>query len=139
MGLNASYTDAAFRPSPNFVANAGNQPPNVPEVVANMFFRAHEIAGLPLSAEIDVRYVDDRFGDNANTVVLESYSLVGVSVSYAFGGSQLIGRVRNLTDEVYSPWADVFYLQQTDPSFPYANQILIGAPQTYEMSLRMRF
>ncbi len=139
IGFNVSYTDAEFRPSANFVQNAGNQPPNVPDVVANLFVQMGEIAGLPLDAGFDVRHVDDRFGDNANTVTLESYTLLGAFVGYQWGPLRILGRVRNLTDEVYSPWADVFYLQQTDPSFPYANQVLLGAPRTWELSLRTRF
>jgi iron complex outermembrane receptor protein len=139
LGLNASYTKAEFRPSENFVRNAGNQPPNVPEIVANLFVQVNDIAGLPLDAGIDVRHVGDRFGDNANTVTLESYTLAGVFVGYRWGATQLTTRVTNLTDEIYSPWADVFYLQQTDPSFPYANQVLIGAPRSYELSVRARF
>ncbi len=138
-GFNASYTDAAFKRSANFNNNAGNQPPNVPQVVLNLFGQVSDIAGLPFDAGIDVRYVDDRFGDNANTVTLHSYTLTGLFMRYRWGATQLIARASNLTEEVYSPWADVFYLQQTDPSFPYANQILVGAPRTFELSLRTRF
>ena len=47
--------------------------------------------------------------------------------------------VDNLTDSAYASWADIFYLGQTDPSFIYANQVLLGAPRTYSVMLNVRF
>jgi len=47
--------------------------------------------------------------------------------------------VDNLTDSAYASWSDIFYLGQTDPSFIYANQVMLGAPRTYSVMLHMRF
>ncbi len=44
-------------------------------------------------------------------------------------------RVNNLTDEIYVSWSDVFYLQQNDPGFLYANQILLASPRSFEIGL----
>ncbi len=139
IGLNASYTDAEFRPSANFIRFAGNQPTNAPELIANLFLHFRDIAGLPVDAGFDLRHVGDRYGDNANTVTLEAYTLAGVFLGYRWGTTQLTARVKNLSGEVYAPWAEPYLLQQNDPSFRYANQILIGSPRSYELSLRTRF
>ncbi|MEM7251485.1 MAG: TonB-dependent receptor [Pseudomonadota bacterium] len=137
---NAAYTDAEFEPSANFVANAGNRPPNVPEFIANAFLEYRNVAGVPLDVEANVRYVGDRYGDNANTVTLLDYTLLGLRATYRFDEDvRLSLLVTNLLDEEYSPWADVFYLQQTDPSFPYANQVLLGEPRNFQIRLEAFF
>jgi outer membrane receptor protein involved in Fe transport len=48
-------------------------------------------------------------------------------------------RVDNLTDATYASWSDVFYLGQTDPSFLYANQLMLGAPRTFSLMLQVAF
>jgi outer membrane receptor protein involved in Fe transport len=48
-------------------------------------------------------------------------------------------RVANVTDEIYAPWSDVFYLQQNDPGFLYANQIMLASPRTFEISVEFTF
>ena len=52
---------------------------------------------------------------------------------------QQSGMVQQPTDEIYAPWSDVFYLQQNDPGFLYANQILLGSPRTYEIGVEFQF
>ena len=44
-----------------------------------------------------------------------------------------------VTDEIYVPWSDVFYLQQNDPGFLYANQILLASPRMFELSMEFAF
>ena len=41
--------------------------------------------------------------------------------------------------QVTAAWSDIFYLGQTDPSFIYANQVMLGAPRTYSVMLHLRF
>ncbi|MFT5133299.1 MAG: iron complex outermembrane receptor protein, partial [Gammaproteobacteria bacterium] len=48
---------------------------------------------------------------------------------YRIGKSRLMIRVRNLFDQEFSPWADVFY----------PNQIVLGSPRTFEISLYTSF
>jgi hypothetical protein len=47
--------------------------------------------------------------------------------------------VDNLTDTTYASWSDVFYLGQTDPSFLYANELMLGPPRTFSLMLQVRF
>jgi len=138
-GANAAWTDAEFDSSTNFITFAGNTPPNVPEMTANLWTSFSRVAGLPLNIGGSVRYVDDRFGDNATTVTLHDYMVTDVYASWSLGNYRITGRLFNATDEEYSPWSDIFYMQQNDPSFIYANQVLIGAPRAWEISIEAAF
>ncbi len=139
VGANASFIDAEFRRSTNFVTFAGNTPPNVAEVTGNLWTSYSEIGGLPLEIGGSVQYVDDRYGDNANQVALSSYTLVDLFATWSGANYNLTARVHNVTDEIYVPWSDVFYLQQNDPGFLYANQILLSAPRMFEVSVEFAF
>ena len=139
VGANASFIDAEFKRSTNFVTFAGNTPPNVAEVTGNLWTSYSQIAGLPLEIGGSVQYVDDRYGDNANQVSLSSYTLVDLFATWSGSNYNLTARVHNVTDEIYVPWSDVFYLQQNDPGFLYANQILLASPRMFELSIEFAF
>ena len=137
-GINAAHTDAEFSRSTNFQNFAGNTPPNVPERTANLW-ASYDFADVPLTLGAAMRYVDDRFGDNANNVTLKSYALIDAFASWKHNNITISARVNNATDEEYVSWSDVFYLGQTDPSFIYANQVLLGSPRTYEVGIAASF
>ena len=139
VGANAAYTDAEFRRSTNFVTFAGNTPPNVAEVTGNLWASFSSIAGLPLEVGGSVQYVDDRFGDNANQVALSSYTLLNLFATWSAPRFNVTARVNNVTDEIYVPWSDVFYLQQNDPSFLYANQLMLAPPRMFELGVEFTF
>ena len=137
-GVNAAHTDAEFSRSTNFQNFAGNTPPNVPERTAN-FWTRYNFSTVPLTLGAALRYVDDRYGDNANNITLNSYSLIDAFASWKHKSVVVNARVNNLADEDYVSWSDVFYLGQNDPSFIYANQLLLGSPRTYEVSIAASF
>ena len=136
LGANAAYTDAEFSGSANFVDFAGNTPPNVPEWTANLW-ASYNIPNLPIEIGAAIRFVDDRFGDNANNVTLKSYFLADIFAAWTHNNVRVSARVNNVADEEYVSWADVFYLGQTDPGFLFANQVLLGSPRTYELSIEV--
>ena len=135
MGANASLIDAEFKRSTNLVTFAGNRPPNVADMTGNLWRSFSEVAGLPLEIGGSVQYVDNRFGDNANQVNLSSCTLVDFFAAWSAVDYSITVRVNNLTDEIYVPWSDVFYLQQNDPGFLYANQILLASPRSFGIGL----
>jgi iron complex outermembrane receptor protein len=139
VGANAALIDAQFTRSTNFVTFAGNTPPNVAEVTANLWTSFSGIGGLPLEIGGALQYVDDRFGDNANQVVLSSYTLLDLFASWTASDYSVTARVTNVTDEIYAPWSDVFYLQQNDPGFLYANQIMLASPRMFEIGVEFTF
>ena len=134
IGVNAAQTNAEFSRSTNFQNFAGNTPPNVPERTTNIW-ASYDLNSMPLQIGGALRSVSDRFGDNANNITLKSYSLIDAFASWKRNNVTISARVNNALDEEYLPWSDVFYLGQNDPGFIYANQLMLGSPRTYEVSI----
>ena len=103
-----AYTDSEIG---GVSALAGNQPRNVAENTFNLWasyeFQKGKLEGLGVGG--GYFFVDDRFGDDANSFTLDSYSLVDLSVWYTLAapgvGSDGTVRfqlaVKNLFDEDY--------------------------------------
>lgn len=101
-----AYTDSEIG---GVDADAGNTPRNVAENTFNLWasyeFQTGSLQGLGLGA--GYFFVDDRFGDDANTFTLDSYNTVDFSVWYTlsapgWGADDSVRfqlAVRNLTDE----------------------------------------
>jgi len=139
IGANLGVTDAEYRPSANFVRFAGNTPPNVPRTTVNAWASYQNVAGLPLEIGGSARHVGDRFGTNANDATLRRYTLVDAYTAWTRGRLRVTARIDNLTDAAYASWADPFYLQQNNPSFLYANQVMLGAPRTFGLQMQVGF
>lgn len=139
VGANAALTDAEYVPSANFVRYAGNRAPNVPRVTTNGWASYQNVAGTPIEVGASIRFVGDRFGTNANTVTLRRYTVADVYTAWTHARYRLTVRVDNVTDAVYASWADPFYLQQNDPSFLYANQLMLAAPRAVGVQLQIGF
>jgi iron complex outermembrane receptor protein len=134
---NAAFIHARFG---NFGTFTGNVPPNVAPLVVN--------AGLsyrfghwrwPLEIGGSMRYVGNRFLEQDNLTILNAYATADVYAFLDIPGRDLampelenlrisMG-VRNLTDAVYAAWSDT----------TYPDQILLGAPRTYEVGASARW
>ena len=139
IGGNATYVDAEFKRSANFQNLAGNTPPNVPDVTANVWTSFQDISGTPLEVGGSIRHIGDRFANNANTITMKSYTLGDLYVAWNGDRYRVTARVDNVTDEDYMAWSDIFYLGNNDPSFIYANQLMLGAPRSYSLMLQVAF
>ena len=139
LGANVAWTDATLMASPNFIEFAGHTPPNVPEVVTNVWGSYANIGGAPVEVGGTVRFVGDREANNANTITLNHYALADAYVAWTVGAARLTFNVDNLTDTAYASWSDIFYLGQTDPSFIYSNTLMLGAPRTFSVMLQAQF
>jgi iron complex outermembrane receptor protein len=127
---NVSHTSAHYEDY-EFTGGSfsGNTPPNVPKIVANAGASFRFDTVRPVEVGASVRHVGDRFNTDANQVTLLAYT---VADAYAFVDIQktrLTFRVRNLTDKKYAIWSD--------PGYP--DQILLGAPRSYEISAAFKF
>jgi iron complex outermembrane receptor protein len=125
---NFAYVDARydeFRASTttNFT---GNTPPNVPQIVTNFGATWQPLTNLAVGAWINHR--TSIKADDTNLVTLPSATITDIFATYRFApNADMTFRVRNITDAVYAAWA-------TD-----ANYVILGAPRTFELSLRARW
>ncbi len=111
----------------------------MPTVLTNLWGGYRTTGGAPVELGGAVRVVGDRQADNANTISLNGYARADAWVAWTYAGVRLAFNVDNLTDTAYASWSDVFYLGHTDPSFFYANTLMLGAPRTYSVMLQTRF
>lgn len=135
---NIAYVDARYADY-DFVGGSfsGNTPPNVPRIVANAGASWRFFTPWPVEIGITGRHVGDRYNSDANTVTMNAYTVGDVyafvdipkTVFNAVDQARLTFRVRNFTDKRYAIWGDPFY----------PDQILMGAPRTYEISAALKW
>ena len=131
VNANLAYTDSRYG---TFFYNgtdvSGNRPANIPKWTANLWTSVGQVAGLPLELGAGVKYVSDRFGDNANTLTLNKYTIVDFYGTYAVTPNwRVTGRVNNAFNKVYAQWVEV----------NYPTQVQLGSPVTYEISVAAKF
>ncbi|MBB4256313.1 MULTISPECIES: TonB-dependent siderophore receptor [unclassified Bradyrhizobium] len=135
---NIAYVDARYADY-NFAGGSfsGNTPPNVPRIVANAGASWRFFTPWPVELGITGRHVGDRYNTDANVVTMKAYTVADVyafvdipkTVFSAVDQARLTFRVRNITDKRYAIWGDPFY----------PDQILLGAPRTYELSAAFKW
>ncbi|WP_439363644.1 TonB-dependent receptor [Bradyrhizobium sp. DASA03005] len=135
---NIAYVDARYADY-NFVGGSfsGNTPPNVPRIVANAGASYRFFTPWPVELGITGRHVGDRYNTDANVVTMKAYTVADVyafvdipkAVFNAVDQARMTFRVRNITDKRYAIWGDPFY----------PDQILLGAPRTYEVSAAFKW
>ncbi|WP_027531240.1 TonB-dependent siderophore receptor [Bradyrhizobium sp. WSM3983] len=135
---NIAYVDARYADY-DFAGGSfsGNTPPNVPRIVANAGASWRFFTPWPVEVGITGRHVGDRYNTDANTVTMNAYTVGDVyafvdipkTVFNAVDQARVTFRVRNFTDKRYAIWGDPFY----------PDQILLGAPRTYEISAAFKW
>jgi iron complex outermembrane recepter protein len=135
---NFAYVDAHYADY-NFVGGSfsGNTPPNVPRVIANAGTSYRFETTWPVELGLSARHVGNRFNSDANTVIMDAYTVadayVFVDIPKSFfpdvNETRITFRVRNLTNKQYAVWGDPFY----------PDQILLGAPRTYELAAAFKW
>lgn len=104
---------------------AGKLPSNVPETVANLWL-SYDIGQW--NAGAGARYVSKRYADDANTQVLDAYTVFDASASYRVSKNLNVRAVvRNLTDRVYATAAYS------------SDQVFLGAPRHAEVIAEFSF
>jgi iron complex outermembrane receptor protein len=117
----------------------GKTPPNVPRFVFNAGTSYRFPTRWPVEVGGVVRHVGDRFNNDDNLVIMNAYTLFDAFAFVDVNPRDLgwdgvkntrIGfRVRNLTDKKYAVWGD--------PGYP--DQIILGAPRSFEVSAAFRW
>lgn len=85
----------------------GNRAANSPYHMASLWLDRD--FGNGLRAGGGLRYVGDRYGDDANNYPLDSYTLVDLGASYARDNIEASLNVLNLTDKTYLASCSAFY------------------------------
>ena len=135
---NVAYVDARYADY-DFIGGSysGNTPPNVPRIVANAGTSYRFATAWPVELGLIGHHVGDRYNTDANTVTMDAYTIADVYAfvdipKYVFNvvdQTRLTFRIRNITDKRYAVWGDPFY----------PDQILLGAPRTYEISAAFKW
>jgi iron complex outermembrane receptor protein len=133
VSANTAYTDSVYTSFTDPISGdtfTNVQPANIPRWTGNLWTSYRNIASLPLEMGGGVRYIGNRPGNTANTLVLDNYALLDLYASYQVkSGILLTARVKNLLDKVYAQWADIYY----------PNQIMLGEPRYFELSIYTKF
>jgi iron complex outermembrane recepter protein len=129
VSANAAYTDSVYTAftDPSTGANYTDvQPANIPRVTANVWTSFKRVGGLPLEIGGGVRYIGNRPGNTANTLILDKYALTNGYASYEVKPGILVtGRVNNLFNKEYAQWADIYYPEE----------IILGQPRYWELGV----
>ncbi|MGY4374145.1 outer membrane receptor for monomeric catechols [Bradyrhizobium sp. i1.3.6] len=121
----------------DFQSYSGKTPPNVPNFIANAGASYRFDTKLPVEIGGLVRHVGDRFNFQDNLVTMDAYTIfdayafVDIPKAYFPGVDQtrISFRVRNLTNKLYAAWGD--------PG--YTDQIILGAPRSYEVAASFKW
>ena len=128
---NAAFTQSRFNDFKEVVAGStfvrdGNTPPNVPTVTANL--NANLQIGSGWSVSSGLRFVGARFANNANLIVLPTFTTLDLAAQWQVGPWAADLRLRNATDKLYADWAINQGLQQR-----------VADPRSVDLTLRYRF
>lgn len=121
----------------DFQSYSGKTPPNVPSFIANAGASYRFNTTLPVEIGGLVRHVGDRFNFQDNLVTMNAYTIfdafafVDIPKAYFPGVDQtrISFRVKNLTNKLYAAWGD--------PG--YTDQIILGAPRSYEVAASFKW
>ena len=85
VSANAAYTDSVYTASTDPSTGSSYtdvQPANIPRWTANAWTSLRNIGNLPLEIGGGVRYIGNRPGNTANTLILEHYALFNGYASF---------------------------------------------------------
>lgn len=121
----------------DFQSYSGKTPPNVPSFIANAGASYRFNTTLPVEIGGLVRHVGDRFNFQDNLVTMNAYTIfdafafVDIPKAYfpTVDQTRISFRVKNLTNKLYAAWGD--------PG--YTDQIILGAPRSYEVAASFKW
>jgi iron complex outermembrane receptor protein len=132
VSANAAYTDSvytAFTDPAYGISYTDVQPANIPRWTANLWTSLRNVGNLPLEIGGGVRYIGNRPGNTANTLILEHYALFNSYASYEVKPGILVtGRVNNLFNKAYAQWADIYY----------PTELMLGQRRYWELGLYVK-
>jgi len=110
------------------VSRAGNKPSNVPNRVANLWVD-YKLSNSPLKVGLGLNHTGDAYTANDNLVKINGRKTADAYANWDFKPGVVSVRVRNLTNKLYATWS----------GSSAANQVMIAAPRSVEVSYRVTF
>lgn len=110
------------------VSRVGNRPPNVPNRLANLWLD-YKVSDFPLKVGTGLNHTGDAYTSNANTTKINGRTTTDAYANWDFKPGVMTFRVRNLTNKLYATWS----------GSDAANQVMIAAPRSFEVSYRVAF
>jgi len=131
--VNFDFIDDAGNPA----SFNGKTPPNVPRFVGNAGAGYRFASPWPVEVGASVRHVSNRFNFDDNLVTMDAYTIgdayvfvdIPKSVFQSVDQTRIAFRVRNFTNRLYAAWGD--------PGYP--DQIMLGAPRSYEVEASFKW
>lgn len=124
--LDAQFEEFNDRVDGVVISRTGNLPRDVPEKVANVWVTWYPTENWSIGTGI--HYEDKRAADNANTIFMDSYTILNAFIGRKIGPGELKVHMRNLTDEVYA-----------NRSYAGGNQFVLGEPLAVDVTWSMQF
>ena len=110
------------------VSRAGNKPPNAPNRVANLWVD-YKLSNSPLKVGMGLNHTGDAYTANDNLVKINGRTTADAYANWDFKPGVVTVRVRNLTNRLYATWS----------GSSAANQVIVAAPRSVELSYRVAF
>jgi len=124
--LNARFDEFGEEADAGVVSRAGKTPPSVPERTANLWVTWRFADRW--NARSGLRYVGQRFTDNANELEIPSYTVLDAAIDWGPRPNLSVGAsLRNVADKVYAVSAYT------------TSQWILGQPRTFDVNARYRF
>ncbi|MDD0812479.1 TonB-dependent receptor [Curvibacter sp. RS43] len=130
LGANLGWVDAKYDQliEAGGAVRTGNRPINTPTTTASAH-ASYQVPNTALTLSALVRHVSGFYTDTANTIFVRGHSTLDAAVSWQLAKqSTLTLRGRNLSNAFYGEYS----------GYPTTN-IYIGAPRSFELSLRSQF
>ena len=141
-GASVAVTNAELVAGANVDRFAGNKPGNVPANVSQVWFSYSDIGGSPVEVGASARAVADRWATAANRVSMNGYAVADTWLALNFPNARLSFNVFNLADTAYASWAHHQYISNLEDGeweLFYANQLMLGPPRTFSVTLSTGF
>lgn len=100
--LDANFDDFAETVGGAVISRNGNTPPNVAQRTANLWINWHALPQWYFRGGI--RFIGERYADNANTSKMESYTILDAGIRRTVGANSTFDlRIYNAGDRFYTP------------------------------------
>jgi iron complex outermembrane receptor protein len=122
------FADFVIEGSGGDIDLTGNRLPLVPDLIFNLGATLRPVPAVALTAGL--KHVGDRYLDQDNTYLLDAYTLVDASMSWASGPLRFTLSARNLLDERFFQNGDTSTAETVEVGMP--RQVVMSVAFTHD-------